>query len=115
MANFLITSPNSLTEGTTSNDLIVLQTAGVLGATVYANDGNDLITAADAGNGVNAILNGQQGNDTITFGSGASLTVGKAIGGGGNDLISATGPNTFSNSTVHGGGGADTLTFIKAC
>jgi len=114
MANFLITSPNSLTEGTTSNDLIVLQTAGLLGSTVYGNDGNDLITADSNGNGVNAILNGQQGNDTINVASSANFTLAKLIGGGGNDTtVFASGVNA-TLSTIHGGGGADTITIESA-
>lgn len=110
MANFLITSPNSLTEGTTSNDLIVVQSGGLLGATVYANDGNDLITAG-AGNGVNTILNGQQGDDTITLAPAGVMTLGKAVGGGGNDIIAFGDGVNASITTIHGGGGADTLNF----
>ena len=47
MANFLITSPNTTTEGSSSNDTFEVKTAAVLGATVRGNDGNDLITALE--------------------------------------------------------------------
>lgn len=107
MANFLITSPNSLTQGTESNDLFVLNTA--LGDTIFGNGANDQISAAGAINGVNSILNGGQGNDTIYLTAGVpTLTVAKAVGGGGNDLIVIDGA-VAGNATVHGGGGADTI------
>ena len=109
MANFLIASPNSLTQGTDSNDLFVLNTA--LGATVYGNDGADQISASVAVNGVNAIFNGGQGNDSIYLTAGAAaqtLTVAKVVGGGDNDLIVIDGA-VANNSTVHGGGGADSI------
>ena len=109
MANFLVTSPNVLTEGTTSNDLIVLQSAGVIGATVYANGGNDTISAIDGGLGANVILNGQAGADTIAL-SGVQLTLGKVAGGQDNDLVTLQALGASTISTIHGGKGADTIT-----
>lgn len=111
MANFLITTPNSLTQGTDSNDLLVLSTA--LGTTVYGNGGADQISASGPVNGVNAILNGGAGNDSIYLTAGAPiLTVAKVLGGAGNDLIVMSGA-TVNNSTIHGGGGADTIVLLS--
>jgi hypothetical protein len=114
MANFLITTANKQTNGSSTADTIVTNTAGLLGASIFAGDGGDLISAAAAGNGVNAILNGQQGNDTITIANGADFTVGKIIGGGGNDFISAVASSVYANTTIHGGNGTDTITFGSA-
>jgi hypothetical protein len=115
MANFLITSANTLTEGGAGNNTVVIQTAALLGSTVYAGSGNDLISAQGGGNGTNSITNGQQGNDTITIGTAATFTNAKIVGGGGNDFISAnTAVNISNNSILHGGNGADTISLISS-
>ena len=113
MANFLITSPNEKTEGTTSNDTFVVRTAGLLGATIYGNDGGDLISAAASADGTNVILNGMQGNDTITLAAGPGTNLGRIYGGGGDDIVSAADTVDYTKSTIHGGQGADTLTIAS--
>jgi hypothetical protein len=115
MANFLITKPNTSSTGGAGNDSFVLQTAGVLGSTVFAGDGNDLISAAENGVGTNIKFNGQQGDDTIVLRAGLAASVGKVYGGGGNDLISAGSAALIQvGSIVNGGGGADTIQLASA-
>jgi len=127
MANFLITSPNSLAQGTDTQDLFVLNTA--LGATVFGNGGADQISAAAATNPTNAFIYGGAGNDSVflTAGaavgtlngfylgdgsdlmvaSGSNLTNASILGGGGNDTINLVAGNTFTNSTINANAGSD--------
>ena len=131
MANFLITSPNSLAQGTDTTDLFVLNTA--LGATVNGGGGGDTFTAL-AINGSNAVFAGGSGNDTIFFtaaggastlasmairaGNGSdviamegAVTNSTLIGGGGNDSISLSG-GTFTDSTINGNLGSDLISAV---
>jgi hypothetical protein len=107
MANFLITTPNSLALGTDTTDLFVLSTA--LGVTVNAGAGNDKIDAS-AANFVNADFQGGAGNDSIylTAGGAKLLAVTEFAAGGGNDFI-AIDQATATNATIVGGGGNDTI------
>jgi hypothetical protein len=109
MANFLITNPNTVTQGTVKADTVVIQTAGLLGSTVFGSDGNDLVSAAGGGNGVNTKLNAGLGNDTINLQTGLGLNVGAVFAGGGDDLITAVSATFAGNTIINGGGGADTI------
>jgi hypothetical protein len=113
MANFLVTSPNLLTEGTDSNDLIVLESAAVLGASVYGNAGNDTINAVSGGLAAHTIFNGGEGSDTIQV-SGVAFTLGKIAAGQDNDNILLVGLGDTTLTTIHGGKGADTITLSAA-
>lgn len=107
MANFLITTPNSLTQGTDSNDLFVLNTA--LGTTVNGAGGADIYSATVT-NGSNAVFAAGAGNDTIFItaaGAGSTLASIKVLGGNGSDVIAIEG--LVTNSTIIGGGGNDSI------
>jgi hypothetical protein len=112
MANFLVNSPNLLTEGTNSNDLIILTTGAALGATVYGNGGNDNIDVASA-IAANTIINGNEGADSLNI-SAAAFTIGKVAGGADNDNLQLHGLGASTLTTVHGGKGADTIIFSAA-
>ena len=110
MANFLISTPNSLRTGTDDTiDLFVLNTA--LGATVNAAAGADEISAVGT-NFVNANLQGAQGNDSIylTAAGQKTLAVTTIAVGAGNDLVAIDDAGA-NNSTIVGGGGNDTIQF----
>lgn len=114
MANFLISTAGSITEGTTTADVLNFTTANLV--TMKGSDGADLITAgADATFGNNLILGGNLGADTISVGSGATLNGGGIFGGGDNDVINIGTLYSASNaSTIHGGGGADSIIISAA-
>jgi len=110
MANFLITTPNSLAPGTDTTDLFVLNTA--LGVTVNAAGGADQISAVGT-NFVNANFQGGQGADSIYLTAGAgprTLAITTIAVGAGNDLV-AIDSALANNSTIVGGGGNDTIQF----
>jgi hypothetical protein len=112
MANFLITSPNSLTTGTDTTDLFILNTA--LGSTVYGNGGADTISSV-ATNLTNAQIFGGPGGDTVflTAGSVNGSVAGIFLGNGADVLVaSATNVPGITNSTIIGGGGNDTINLI---
>lgn len=109
MANFLITTPNSLTQGTDTTDLFVVNTA--LGTTVNGAGGADTYTA-NVTNGSNAIFAAAGGNDTIFItanGVGTTLASLGVYAGQGSDLVAIEGATT--NSTLKAGGGNDTINF----
>ena len=110
MANFLITTPNSLALGTDTTDLFVLDTA--LGVTVNAAAGNDQISAVGS-NFVNANFQGAQGNDSIYLTAGElqrTLAITNIAACAGNDFV-AIDSALGNNSTIVGGGGNDTIQF----
>lgn len=109
MANFLITTPNSLTQGTDTTDLFVINTA--LSTTVNGAGGADTYTA-NVTNGSNAVFAAAAGNDSIFItanGVGTTLASLAVYAGQGSDLVAIEGANT--NSTIKGGGGNDTINF----
>lgn len=107
MANFLITTAGTTSEGTSTADLFSLNTA--LTTTVFGAAGGDTISAAGALNATNARLNAGLGADTISLTAGVpTLTVAQVFAGGDNDLVAIDGA-VAANSTINGGGGADTL------
>ena len=112
MANFLVTTANTLQEGTSTADLFYFNTAR--GVSVRGLDGNDTITAGTASmTAVNMLLAGNGGNDTINLLSALHVNQGSIYGGAGTDFISAT---NFSavDTTIQGGGGNGTLDFNSA-
>lgn len=110
MANFLITSPNSLAQGTDTTDLFVLNTA--VGATVYGNGGADQISAAGVINPTNGKFYGGAGGDSVYLTAGAANgAVAGFFLGNGADLMVASAA-TLANSTVIGGGANDTIDLI---
>jgi hypothetical protein len=109
MANFLITTPNSLTQGTDTTDLFVINTA--LGTTVNGAGGADTYSATVT-NGSNAVFAAAAGNDTIFItanGVGTTLASLGVYAGQGSDLVAVEGLTT--NSTLKAGGGNDTINF----
>ena len=109
MANFLITSPNSLTQGTDTTDLFSLNTA--LGVTVYGGGGADQISASNAGNFVNTNIQGGRGGDSVYLTAGGAPNVASFLLGDGSDYAEFSGV-AAANSTVIGGGGLDTINLI---
>jgi len=107
MASYLVPSASTLSEGTDSNDTFLVQTA--LQNTVKGGAGNDVISAEEnnVGSWTQALINGNDGNDTITFsaGTGANASI---LGGAGNDLLSAEGV-TLTSTLFQAGGGTDSL------
>ena len=98
MASYLVQSAETLSEGTSSNDTFLVQTA--LQNTVKGLAGNDLISAEanNVGSWTQALINANDGNDTITFsaGTGAQASI---LGGAGNDLLSAEGVTLTASCT----------------
>lgn len=111
MANFLITTPNSLTQGTDTVDLFVLNTA--FGTTVFAGGGADSLSAVGT-NFSNANLQGGAGNDSIYLGAqGAkTLLVTQILAGAGNDTI-LLGDGVTNTTTLEGGGGGDVINILS--
>lgn len=111
MANFLITSPNSLNQGTDTTDLFSLNTA--LGVTVYGGGGADQISASNlpTGNFVNTNIQGGRGGDSVYLTAGGAPTVASFLLGHGSDYAEFSGA-VAANSTVVGGGGLDTINLI---
>jgi hypothetical protein len=112
MANFLITTANTLAEGTSTADTFYFNTAR--GVSIRGGDGVDVLTAGTANlTATNALLAGNAGNDTINLGSAFNTNQGSIYGGAGNDIISAS---VFSavDTTIQGGGGNDALLFSAA-
>ena len=109
MANFLITSPNSLTQGTDTTDLFSLNTS--LGVTVYGGGGADQISASNAGTFVNTNIQGGRGGDSVYLTAGGAPTVASFLLGHGSDYAEFSGA-VAANSTVVGGGGLDTINLI---
>ena len=107
MASYLVQSASTLYEGTDSNDTFLVQTA--LQNTVKGGAGNDVISAEEnnVGSWTQALINGNDGNDTITFsaGTGANASI---LGGAGNDLLSAEGA-TLTATLFQAGGGTDSM------
>jgi hypothetical protein len=111
MANFLITTPNSLTQGTDTTDLFVLNTA--LGTTVNGGGGADQFSATVVNASV-AAFNAGFGNDSVYLTSqGVAVTVSNSLIalGNGSDLL-AVSAGAFSNSTIIGGGGNDSINLV---
>ncbi|MCP9891977.1 hypothetical protein KBY57_13075 [Cyanobium sp. Aljojuca 7D2] len=141
MANFLITTPNSLTQGTDTTDLFDLRTGA--GVSIIAAGGADTISAAATGFTA-ANIQGGSGNDTVTFSVATGILDNAAIllgggndvltlaagtragtssagggvditGGGGNDLIVTLSGGEFGgNSSINGNGGNDSITVFSA-
>lgn len=117
MANFLITTPNSLTQGTDTQDLFDLRTGA--GVSVVAAGGADLISAAATGFTA-ANLQAGAGNDTVTFSIASGVLDNAAILlGGGNDILtiaSGAAAGTYSAGggvDITGGGGNDSITILS--
>jgi serralysin len=111
---------NSSVSGLEGNDNIAVQ-SNVNGALANGNNGNDTFvigTAAGITFTNNAKIVGGQGNDTFTIGAGAvgnvvTLTSGLINGQDGDDTItiSAIGDMTFGGgATIYGGQGSDIIT-----
>jgi hypothetical protein len=112
MANFLITTANTLAQGTSTADTFYFNTAR--GVSIQGSDGNDVLTAGTANlTATNALLAGNAGNDTINLLSSFNTNQGSIFGGAGADLISAS---QFSavDTTIQGGGANDTITLASA-
>jgi hypothetical protein len=112
MANFLITTANTLQEGTSTADTFYFNTAR--GVSIRGADGNDVLTAGTANlTATNALIAGNAGNDTINLLSSFNTNQGSIFGGAGNDTISAS---EFSavDTTLQGGGGNDSITLASA-
>jgi len=148
MATFNLTNQNDSTvNGTTDADTVNLAGNGTRNS-FNLSDGNDTITGADAdyitssvsfgfgddsltsGIGSNSIVYGNQGQDTLDFGSAASGI--DVFGGQGNDTVTVTAGTGYliygnlgddvinlngdtdgdsvGSSTVYGGQGADSIT-----
>ena len=107
MANFLITTANTLQEGTSTSDTFYFNTAR--GISIRGADGADTLTAGTANiTAVNALLAGNAGNDTINLLSSFNANQASIYGGAGNDLISAS-EYSAVDTTMQGGGGNDTI------
>merc|ERR1712006_68895 len=93
MANFLITSPGLLTEGTTESDLLEVAAAAASGATVFGHGGDDKIKlSSDVTNISHSNFRGNTGNDVISADGIDSLESANVFGGGqGFDTISIFG------------------------
>ena len=110
--------------GSSQADLITFAPASIAAITVFAGNGNDMISSAAGadslrGDGGNDTLLGQTGNDTLDGGIG----IDSLDGGSGNDflvvrtgdvLIGGTGDDLFSlaenaPASINGGQGTDTL------
>lgn len=131
MANFLITSPNTNSQGTDTTDLFVLNTA--LGTTLVGGAGDDQVSAAaGATQFTNVNFQGGAGADSIFFtanaasqgtnaqfllGAGADLLLASALsltvvtlnGGGGDDTISLQAGGTYTDATFNGNAGTDRI------
>jgi len=121
-----------------SDDIVnIANVNGVASAySLRGGSGNDVITSGTVFDGVTiaaaSFVNGNQGNDTLTFFSflNVSSTSSTVVGGQGNDTINFTGSfdgsrvngnmdadtiflNGASNSSVYGGQGADAITAVE--
>ena len=136
MANFLITTPNSLTEGTDTADLFELRTGA--GVSIVAAAGADIVSAssnvftaanlqAGAGDdeinfsvsGVlldNAVIQLGAGNDVVDVIDGARAGASSARGGlditgggGDDDIIIRSGANFGGGTSINGNAGSDQI------
>ena len=94
------------------DDSILLNITGASDNAVYGGEGSDTITFGTAVLTNAAFIQGQDGNDSISFAGGAGFTVNNGAfvsGNAGNDTIAITAAATLS--TVGGGQGTDSLNF----
>lgn len=119
MPAFLINSANMVVSGSSGNDIFSLE-SGAQKPTLGGNGGDDVFRVFRGGvqSGFNfgqAVINGNEGNDTINgeFHTGVDY-VGNFFGGGqGNDKLVFTAQTatsaSFVGNTLHGGQGNDTI------
>ena len=103
MANFLITSPGLLTEGSTEADLLEVAAAAASGATVFGHGGDDKIKlSSDVTNISHSNFRGNTGNDVISADGIDSLESANVFGGGqGNDtMLGGKGNDTYIVDSV---------------
>ena len=98
---------NTVSGGEGNDTIYALTGATTLGGSINLNDGDDVFLNTNNVQLVGASFGGNQGSDTLTFGTGGltNTTIG---GGAGADSIAVT-AGTIVNSMVIGGGGADTI------
>lgn len=109
------TIQSSTVSGLEGNDTIAVQS--VNNAVVNGNNGNDIMSSAGGGATFtnNGKLVGGQGNDAITLGAGAAaggrvtLTSGIVNGQDGDDTITITNVAAMSTATIFGGQGSDII------
>jgi len=103
----------NVVNGGDGNDSITFYSATVFSNTVSGGDGADLITIGKAGATTRVTdvqIAGNQGNDTISFGSGVRTVYESFVGlGQGNDSIYIGSGSTLTRTDVFGGKGKDTI------
>jgi len=108
---------NSILKADDGNDVITINTNALQDSTVSGLEGNDNITIDSNVNG--ALVNGNNGTDTLNVGTSAALTLsnnGKIVGGQGNDTFtvgSAGNAVTLTSGLINGQDGDDTITIAN--